>query len=304
MSALINTLSSSLSSIPLRTLYAHILLTRLVDEHLHTLCQQGYIENYPRCLGHEAAQVGSAICISVGQDFTLPYYRDLGVVLTIGMTPYEAIRTYLDSSPYTGPATTSHTQKQPLQWGNSKRNIVHGSVATATHILHAAGIAFSSKLRKAAATTIAYCGDGATSAPDFQEGMRFAAQHHLPVIFLCEQACAVSPDTSTISVPSCFDTLPSEMMHQRVDGMDVVQVYEAMRRSVEQVRNGEGPILLELAITRTPSTYENDALLRCEQYLKTQSLWDETWATQLHTRLRTEIEQAAQSVLLDVQQPH
>ena len=167
MSVITGTLFPSLSSLPLRTLYGHLLLTRLVDECLHSLCQQGAIEDYPRCLGHEAAQVGSAACISVGQDFTLPYYRDLGVVLTIGMTPYDIIRAYLDTAPVPDPASQP-ALRQPLQWGYSKRNIVHGPVETATHILHAAGIAFSSKLRNTSAVTIAYCGDGATTAPDFQ----------------------------------------------------------------------------------------------------------------------------------------
>ncbi len=79
----------------LKDLYARMLLTRIVDDYAWRMHAQGHIDFVASCRGHEAAQVGSAICIEVGKDFTLPYYRDLGVMLTIGMTPYEVFRNYL-----------------------------------------------------------------------------------------------------------------------------------------------------------------------------------------------------------------
>src|SRR2546425_4340317 len=115
----------------LKDCYARMLLTRLVDEWTLKLSDQGRIGCVASSCGHEAAQVGSAICIEVGKDFTLPYYRDLGVVLTIGMTPYEIFRTYIQS------------KGEPLQhWGYHKHNMVTGASRVASHILHAAGIAF------------------------------------------------------------------------------------------------------------------------------------------------------------------
>src|SRR2546427_13033436 len=79
----------------LRDVYARMLLTRMVDNCAYSLYQQGRIGFMASCRGYEAAQVGTALCIEIGKDFTLPYYRDLGVVLTIGMTPYEVLRTYI-----------------------------------------------------------------------------------------------------------------------------------------------------------------------------------------------------------------
>ncbi len=85
----------SLTTTFIRDLYARMLLTRVVDDYAWRL--YGHVPNglLVSCRGHEAVQVGSAICIEAGKDFTLPYYRDLGVVLTIGMTPYEVFRTYI-----------------------------------------------------------------------------------------------------------------------------------------------------------------------------------------------------------------
>ena len=79
----------------MRDLYSRMLLTRIVDNCARQLHQRERNCIVPTCRGREAAQVGSAICIEVGTDFTLPYYRDLGVVLTIGMTPYEVLRTHV-----------------------------------------------------------------------------------------------------------------------------------------------------------------------------------------------------------------
>ena len=290
--------SVSLSSIPLKTLYARLLLTRLVDERLQTLCTQGYLDTYTSCRGYEAAQVSSAMCIEVGQDFTLPSFRDLGVVLTVGMTAYEVIHTCLSTSVPTEKTEESHKTKQQLQWSYHKRNVVHGNASTATHILHAAGIAFAAKLRKATAVTIAYCSDSITSEPDFLEGIRFAALQQLPVVFVCEQSCSTS---NSLQTSSCFSTLPEGLTHQHIDGTDIVQIYQAMQAIVQQIRAGNGPMLLELAISDMHSVSEYAALIQCEHILREQQLWDEQWATALHAHLNNEVEQAVLNVLLDTE---
>src|SRR6266571_2419119 len=110
------------SSTFLRDLYARMLLTRLVDDCAWRLHQQGLVEFVASCRGHEAAQVGSAVCIEVGKDFTLPYYRDLGVVLTIGMTPYEVLRSYLHLS-HSSPDLPGGSQVPQMHWGYHKHNM-------------------------------------------------------------------------------------------------------------------------------------------------------------------------------------
>src|SRR2546425_6298069 len=214
----------------LKDCYARMLLTRLVDEWTLKLSDQGRIGCVASSCGHEAAQVGSAICIEIGKDFTLPYYRDLGVVLTIGMTPYEVFRTYrlaqgwqTDKGESKALKKFADAERQPmLHWGYHKRNTITGPAPVATQILHAAGIAFASKLRKITAVTVAYCGDGATAEPDFLEGISFAAQHKLPAVFICEQDCSEG-HVSTLQDLS----VPGGLEHYRIDGTDVMAVYIA-----------------------------------------------------------------------------
>ncbi len=279
----------------LKDMYLHMLLTRLVDVYAWEASQQGHLGFVATCRGHEAAQVGSAFCIQVGQDFTLPYYRDLGVVLTIGMTPYEVFRTYLQAREGAQNDDISCHAQQPIShWGYHKHNLVTGPAPVATQIMHAAGIAFACKLRKSPAITIAYCGDGATAEPDFLEGLTFAALHQLPALFICEQD-ASDPQTSTLSQLS----LPTSLTHQRVDGSDVLAVYDAVQAAIQHARAGQGPVLLEMCLTRATHavTSDSDPLQRCIQLLQEYNAWDEVWASELETRLRCEVQQALDDVL-------
>jgi 2-oxoisovalerate dehydrogenase E1 component alpha subunit len=283
-----NMMTSSSTTL-IQDLYERMLLTRLVDECAWNLHMQGQIQFAASSRGHEAAQVGSALCIEVGRDFTLPYYRDLGVVLTLGMTPYEVLRTYLQLSQGKAPL---------LHWGYHKHNTVTGPAPVATQILHAAGIAFACKLRKAAAVTVAYCGDSATTEADFLEGVRFAAQHQLPMVIICEQDHLSSSSTPSLS---SLD-LPTGLTQQQVDGSDVLAVYETMQAAMAHARSGQGPLLLEISITRstpaTPDTYQlSDPLFHLQQYMREHDLWEPTWVEQLQARLSSEVSSALQDAL-------
>jgi 2-oxoisovalerate dehydrogenase E1 component alpha subunit len=286
----------------LKDMYAHMLLTRLVDLYAWTAYQQEYLGFVASCRGHEAAQVGSALCIEVGQDFTLPYYRDLGVVLTIGMTPEEVFRTYLQARQTSPVQASEDASVRPAlrpasHWGYHKHNLVTGPAPVATQIMHAAGIAFACKLRKSPSVTIAYCGDGATAEPDFREGITFAAQHQLPALFICEQDCSASQSSALSNLP-----LPSGLHYERIDGSDVLLVCLATHAALERARSGQGPTLLEITVTRAEPGSDSahavrDPLIRCQQLLQEQDAWDEEWAGELETRLRREVEQALEDVL-------
>ncbi len=323
-------MTSAIPSTTLHDLYARMLLTRIVDDYAWKLNEQGRAGFLARSRGYEAAQVGSAACIEVGTDFTLPYYRDLGVVLTIGMTPYEVFRTYLQTHQANSADNDTPSpceKRQPtLHWGYHKHNTITGPAPVATQILHAAGIAFASKLRKASIVTVAYCGDGATSEPDFLEGIRFAALHQLPTVFICEQDCSQGASPTICSTPSCLEELPlpEGLTHQRIDGSDIVAVYTAMQAAMRHAREGNGPVLLEMVVIRpsgleTPSVSEEemerlsahepaqsidqkDPLLRCQQTLREQGAWDDQWASKLSQRLSAEVERAMQDALRDTAQ--
>ncbi len=302
------TAHSASSATFLKDVYTRMLLTRIIDDCAWGLFKQGQIDFVASSRGHEAAQVGSAVCIEVGVDFTLPYYRDLGVVLTIGMTAYEVFRTYLlahhrhaaGEGMSTATTREGHVEGRPAHhWGYQKHNMITGAAPVATQILHAAGVAFACKLRKAQAVTVAYCGDGATVEPDFLEGITFAAQHSLPAVFICEQDCS----DGALSCLQELD-LPPGLERLCIDGADVVKVYDAMQEAMLHARSGLGPVLLEMHVVRPdPERQEqlsSDALLCCQKYMEEQGVWDEQWASGLYTRTLAEVEQAMEDALRDV----
>lgn len=280
-----------------------MVLTRAVDNCIWQLYQRETHYCVPTCRGYEAAQVGTALCIEIGKDFTLPYYRDLGVVLTIGMAPYEVLRTYIlaaagrRNQQESAEPQGNHSANlvQPIaHWGYYKHNMIAGSAPVSTQILHAAGIAFACKLRKGSEVTVAYCGDGATGEPDFLEGITFAAQHQLPAIFICEQ------DDASSYLPE----LPAGLQYRSIDGSDVVAIYLATQAALQHAREGLGPVLLELNIhPQSPGDLlsgeqiQDDPLIRCQQYLEKCGAWDNEWAAQLSERLRHDVEQALQDAL-------
>ena len=70
-------------------MYETMLLARRIDERMWLLNRAGKIPFVISCQGQEAAQVGAAFALDKEKDYVLPYYRDMGVVLTFGMTPKE-----------------------------------------------------------------------------------------------------------------------------------------------------------------------------------------------------------------------
>lgn len=286
-----------------------MLLMRIVDEYTCALHQQGQIGFVASCRGHEAAQVGSAVCIEVGKDFTLPYDRDLGVVLTIGMTPYEIFRTYIQTHRKQMQAGKMIQEAQSAhQWGYQKHNMVTGTAPVATQILHAAGIAFASKLRKASAVTVAYCGDDAITEADFLDGITFSAHHTLPAIYIYERDISYSHIFTQAEMSPLQEMIhPFTIDYHCIDGSDVLAVNTVMHAAVQHTRAGLGPVLLEIQICRQSENEADvllqsaqcDPLLCCQRYLEERSVWDEIWATQLRERIVREVEQAVQDALRD-----
>lgn len=78
--------SESLSVETLLDMYWYMLLARRTDERAWVLHRQGKIAFHISGMGHEATQVGAAFAINRGVDVVIPYYRDLALVMSIGIT--------------------------------------------------------------------------------------------------------------------------------------------------------------------------------------------------------------------------
>jgi pyruvate dehydrogenase E1 component alpha subunit len=139
-------------------------------------------------------------------------------------------------------------------WNPADYNVASICVPIATHVPHAVGLAWGKKLKGERAVSIAFFGDGATSEGAFHEGANFAAVTRAPLILFC------SNNQWAISTPLSAQTHAEALVDKavgygipgaRVDGTDVLAVYEATREAVTRARAGEGPTFIEAVTYRT-----------------------------------------------------
>ena len=80
-----------LSDDQLRAIFRNMLLQRQLDNRGFQLNRQGKVPFALGSEGHEALQAGAAMAFNRGRDILAPYYRDLGLCLGIGLSPYEIL---------------------------------------------------------------------------------------------------------------------------------------------------------------------------------------------------------------------
>jgi 2-oxoisovalerate dehydrogenase E1 component alpha subunit len=241
-----------------RELFWTILLARRLDERAWALHRQGRIAFHISGIGHEAAQVGAAFAIKRGYDWVAPYYRDLALMLAVGMTPREFILSLMGKRE----EPSSGGRQMPSHWGLRRANVVSHSAPVATQAVHAAGIGLAIKLRKEDKVVLTTIGEGSTSQGEWYEAVNWAAIHQLPVIFMVQNnqyAISVPADkqmaVNNAAEKACGLGLPG--IH--VDGNDVEQVYTVFREAVERARNGGGPTVVETLVYRiTPHSSDDD----------------------------------------------
>jgi pyruvate dehydrogenase E1 component alpha subunit len=112
----------------------------------------------------------------------------------------------------------------------------------------AVGAALASRLRGERRVSVAFFGDGATEEGHFHESLNLAAVYRLPVIFVCENNFYSSH--MHLSERRAKDNIHKSgeaqgLPGRRLDGNDVVGVYQATAAAVRRARKGAGPTLLE-----------------------------------------------------------
>jgi pyruvate dehydrogenase E1 component subunit alpha len=257
----------------LLALYRDLVLLRTYDERSVVYHRQGRIGTYAIFWNHEAMQAGSLFALE-DRDWFFPSYRDSAIGLLRGMP----VSTVL-----------SWWRGHPAGWWNPREyNVASICVPIGTQIPHAVGFAWGTRLRGDDRVTIVSFGDGATSEGSFHEGATFAGVMKAPVILFCNnnQWAISTPVSQQTAAPTLADkAIGYGMPGVRVDGGDVLAVYEATKEAVARARAGDGPTFIEAVTYRVaphataddPSLYidqerveeerENECVGRFERYL-------------------------------------
>jgi pyruvate dehydrogenase E1 component alpha subunit len=220
-------------------LYRDLVFLRTYDERSVVYHRQGRIGTYAIFWNHEAMQAGSAFALE-DRDWLFPSYRESAIGILRGLPVSTVI---------------SWWRGHPAGWWNPQEvNVASICVPTATHVPHAVGFAWGSRLKGEDRVAIAYFGDGATSEGAFHEGATFAGVMKAPVVLFCNNnQWAISTPVSAQTAASTLEdkAIGYGMPGIRVDGGDVLAVYEATHEAVARARAGEGPTFVEAVTYRT-----------------------------------------------------
>ena len=237
--------------------YRTVLRARALDDRRFVLNRAGKLAFIISPRGHEVAQVAAITALEPGRDRFCLYYRNFAAALACGFTAEE-----LMLSAFGRAADPSSGGRQtPGNFGSRRRGVIIGSSAVGPQIPKAAGIGLALKWKGEGALCYVSFGEGATSQGDFHEGLNFAAIHHCPVIFFCENNhWAISvPQALQVAGPGVAERAAAYgIPGERVQGDDFFGVYAAVREAANRARAGKGPSLVEAEVLRLQSHSTDD----------------------------------------------
>lgn len=199
----------------------------------------GFLHLY---IGQEATGVG-AIAALRPEDYVVSHYREHGHCLAKGSEPRRVMAELF------GKATGLCRGKGgSMHLFDTSTGFLGGYAIVAGGMPIAVGLAVASSYRADGRVTLNFFGDGAANEGEFHEALNLAAAWKLPIVFLLENnlyAMGTAVARVTAEAELYRRAEGYGMPGLRVDGMDVLKVFEVTSEAVKRARKGEGPTLVE-----------------------------------------------------------
>ena len=223
---------STLSGDEIFGLYRDMAIIRRLCNESTSLQRQGQLALWAPIQGQEACQIGPGRALDP-MDFTFPTYREHGIAWCRGVEPKEMLRIF---------RAVSNGGWDPYKYRHSVPAIVLGN-----QTLNAVGYAMGIQRDGAEEAAMTFFGDGASSQGDVLESFVWAASFNAPVVFLCQnnQWGISTPMSVQSKIPLYHRAHGFGFPGIRVDGNDVLAMYEVTKRALENARVGGGPTLIE-----------------------------------------------------------
>ena len=253
--------------------------SRAIDDREISLQKQSKVYFQISGAGHEALLLGLARLLRPGSDWFFPYYRDLALMLGLGVTPTEILCQAVGSAQ----DPSSGGRQMPSHWGFRDKHVVTQSSPTGSQCIPAVGCAEAGRYigRTAALSHLPVAGDevtyvslgeGATSEGEFWESLNTACTLHLPVVFVvADNGFAISVPVSDQSPAPVSELVQGfrglEVLH--LDGTDYFAVRDRGADAIAHVRAGVGPLLIHANVTRpySHSSADTQSKYRSEREL-------------------------------------
>ena len=293
--------------IPRETLvsaYRHLRRLRVLDARMIVLQRQGRVGFYGACTGQEAVPIATGLVLE-RDDWVFPALREQSVMLVRDFPLRDFVAQVFGNS-----GDVLKGRQMPSHQSGRQVNQVSWSSCIGPQIPQAVGTAFAMKKRKTSSIAVAFCGDGATSQPDFHAAMTFAAALKAPAVIVCQNnhwSISVPTERQTAAKTIAVKGRAYGIPGVRVDGNDLLAVYKVLSDAAARARRGEGATFVEALTYRIgahstsddPTRYraddeveawkKKDPVLRLSRHLRHLGAIDDAWEKSLDEELAAEI---------------
>lgn len=206
------------------------------------LLRQGKISKWFSGIGQEAIAVGVTMALEE-DEMIFPMHRNLGVFTTRGIHLHRLFAQWQGKA-----SGFTKGRDRSFHFGTLEHSIVGMISHLGPQLSLAAGVALAYKLRKEGKVSLAFTGEGGTSEGEFHEALNVAAVWKLPVIFLIEN------NGYGLSTPSNEQYICKHladkgkgygMKSYRIDGNNIIEVYNTISRVAKSMRKKPEPVLIE-----------------------------------------------------------
>ena len=240
----------------LYSLYSTMYKIRLFEETGVKLYRQGHIRGYFHPYWGEEA-IATGVCASMSaEDYITSTHRGHGHCLAWGADINKMFAELLgrESGYCKGLGGSMHIADY------TKNNLgANGIVGSGVPI--AVGAALGISIREEIKVVATFISDGGSNIGSFLEGLNLAAAWKLPVLFVIEnnQYAVSTPIEESTGEPELYKRgLGFGVESIRINGNDVLEVYNTAVGFVERCRKGEGPFLMECLTFRKSGHHIND----------------------------------------------
>jgi pyruvate dehydrogenase E1 component alpha subunit len=274
-------------------LYQEMIVIRRLEERSAELYQQGKIGGFLHLyIGQEAVSTG-LIAARQPQDRVITAYRDHGVAINVGISAGAVMAELM------GKATgTSKGKGGSMHLADISKNFFGGHAIVGAHLPIATGLALGDKYQGNDGVTICMFGDGATNIGFFHEALNMSKVWNLPVLWVVENnqyGMGTTIARASAVIEMTQKALGYNMPSDRVDGMDMMAVYEKAKDMYEKIRGGGGPMFLEVMTYR----FRGHSMGDPERYRKQEEVhkWQENDPIGIYRRFILEKEIATEEEL-------
>jgi TPP-dependent pyruvate/acetoin dehydrogenase alpha subunit len=249
-------MSSSLTREGLLQAYRTMRTIREFEERLHVDFATGEIPGFVHLYaGEEASATG--ICMHLNRDdYIASTHRGHGHCIAKGVDPVGMMAEIWGKRTGTCKGKGGSMHIADLDVGMLGANGIVGGGGPLI-----CGTALASKLRGSNNVGVCFFGDGASNQGTIFEAMNLAAVWKLPVIFVGENNGYAEATASNFSV-ACENIADRAsafgMPGVIADGFDFFAVHEAAGEAIKRAREGGGPTLLEVKLSRYYGHFEGD----------------------------------------------